>query len=322
MAKAFSFRGNDSVGAMVEDRLVKAGYDRVTDAGAASVSLTYFTSQQDLEDAYFDDGGLVQEAKAGSILIDLSPTTPTFARELNAVATVNDLAVVEAPLIVSNPVIPDAFGPKGNVSCFAAGDEEHMKLAAPVLEDLFGEVRVIGAPGAAQLARAAYTLQASAQIVSVIEADALYRAVRRSQPVPQESEFRTGAATTLAEEVLAAVGSSAFDGSSTVEMLMAELTAALGAADDADLILPQAEACMHLLELLSVIGGSDKNPAALSLAYREEEECAAAGLDWSRAEEAYGHLGGRDDDDDDYGFGAEGGDPDDPCDGYPGYSAN
>ncbi len=49
------------------------------------------------------------------------------------------------------------------------------------------------------------------------------------------------------------------------------------AADDVELILPQAEAAMHLLELLAVIGGADKAPSSLSLIYGEEADCAAQG---------------------------------------------
>ena len=79
-----------------------------------------------------------------------------------------------------------------------------------------------------------------------------------------------------------------FDGGYTVEMLMGELSAALMAADNMDLILPHAEASLHLLELLAVIGGADKSPAALALVYGEEAACAEQGLDWTRAEQAYG----------------------------------
>ena len=105
---------------------------------------------------------------------------------------------------------------------------------------------------------------------------------------------------------------------------MGELAAALTAADDADLIVPQAEACMHLLELLAVIGGSDKAPIALSLVYGEEKACADQGLDWTRAEHFYGEQEGQADGvlhdhghahDDDYD---EAGDYDD-YDGYAGY---
>ena len=103
-------------------------------------------------------------------------------------------------------------------------------------------------------------------------------------------------------------------------MLLAELSAALMAADDAEVILPGVEATMHLLELLVVIGGADMAPAALSLVYQDEAAGARAGLDWTRAEQAYAsEEAGEDCDYDDDGGDGDGGD-------FPGgfgaYSAN
>lgn len=106
---------------------------------------------------------------------------------------------------------------------------------------------------------------------------------------------------------------------------MGELTAALTTADDADLILPQAEAVQRLLELLAIIGGSDKAPSALSLVYREEDACAKEGLDWTRAEQTYGDHGHDHDHDEDADWGDDFGDAgimdDDGMTGaYPGFN--
>ena len=46
--------------------------------------------------------------------------------------------------------------------------------------------------------------------------------------------------------------------------------------------------------LLAVIGGADKAPATLALVYGEESACAEHGLDWTRAEQAYGQAAGED----------------------------
>ncbi|OUO88027.1 6-phosphogluconate dehydrogenase [Gordonibacter sp. An230] len=305
MRESFAFVGNETVGSMVEERLVALGYVRAKDAGDAGTVVTYCTSQTALEDVYFDEDGLVQIAAKGTLLVDLSPSTPSFARELGAVATVSDLVAVEAPLAVVDPVRADAFADKENLVCFAAGDEDALAAARPVLEAVAGTVRDMGGAGAGQLARAAWTLQTMAQIVSAIEADALYRAVRRSAPSFGQDILRVGSVSPLAESVLAAVGEGRFGGDYTVEMFMAELSAALTAADDADLILPQAEACLHLLELLAVIGGSDKAPSALALVYGEESACAEQGLDWTRAEAAFGE-GGEGYESDGDGFGDDG----------------
>ena len=287
MMKAYAFYGSPAIEAVVAPRLAEIGLKRVDDAAAADVALTYCTTTAELEEAYFGTRGFVSDMAAGSLLIDLSAVAPSFARELNAVALVNDLAMVEAPLVVSAISAPDAFA-KENLSCFAAGEENAVARASGVLAALFGQVHEAGGPGTAQLARAAFTLQMSAQVIAAIEADALYRSFRRSVTGAGLGATRPGAASPWANDVMEAVAAGRFDGPYTVEMLMAELSAALMAADDVELILPQAESAIHLLELLAVIGGAQKAPAALSLVYGDEASCAAAGLDWTRAEQAYG----------------------------------
>ena len=287
MAKAYAFYGNPAIGAIVEARLNEAGLKRVEDPASADVALTYCTTAADLEEAYFGTHGFVANMAAGSLLIDLSPVSPSFARELSAVALVNDLAMVEAPLVVSAVVAADAFA-RENLSCFAAGEEDAVARAGEVLSAIFGQVHEAGGPGTAQLARAAFTLQLAAQVVAAIEVDALYRSFRRSVTGAGLGAARPGAASPWANDVMEAVAAGRFDGPYTVEMLMGELSAALMAADDVELILPQAESAIHLLELLAVIGGAQKAPAALSLVYGDEASCAAAGLDWTRAEQAYG----------------------------------
>ena len=305
MELSFVYSGNETVGAMVVSRLEAAGCTRTDDVAHAEAIITYCTSQTALEDAYFDEQGLVQAAGKGALLIDLSASTPSFARELNAVAVVSDLMSVDVARA-------DAFGDRDNLVCFVGGDEEAVAEARPVLEAIAGTVQETGGAGSAQLARAAYTLQTTAQVISAVEADALYRAVRRSSASLDQATERVGAATPVAEQVLAAVNTGRFDGTYTVEMFMAELSAV-------DLILPQAEACLHLLELLAVIGGSDKAPAALALVYGEEKTCAEQGLDWTRAEQAYGDVAeGFDDlDDDGHDHGHDHGSFGD----YPGYGA-
>lgn len=163
MELSFVYSGNETVGAMVVSRLEAAGCTRTDDVAHAEAIITYCTSQTALEDAYFDEQGLVQAAGKGALLIDLSASTHSFARELNAVAVVSDLMSVEAPLVVVDVARADAFGDRDNLVCFVGGDEEAVAEARPVLEAIAGTVQETGGAGSAQLARAAYTLQTTAQ---------------------------------------------------------------------------------------------------------------------------------------------------------------
>ena len=120
--------------------------------------------------------------------------------------------------------------------------------------------------------------------------EALRRIAEGASMIRTKGEPGTG-------DVVQAVRQQRYTGDYTAEMLLAELSAALMAADDAEVILPGVEATMHLLELLVVIGGADMAPAALSLVYQDEAAGARAGLDWTRAEVAYGHPASEEDED-------------------------
>lgn len=62
MELSFVYSGNETVGAMVVSRLEAAGCTRTDDVAHAEAIITYCTSQTALEDAYFDEQGLVQAA--------------------------------------------------------------------------------------------------------------------------------------------------------------------------------------------------------------------------------------------------------------------
>ena len=115
MDKRYAFIGNDAVGDVVRERLDAAGWTRTDDVASAAMVVTYCTSQTALEDAYFDENGIVQAASPHTVLVDLSASTPSFARELNAVAIVSDLASIEAPLVVADPMQPDALSDRDNL---------------------------------------------------------------------------------------------------------------------------------------------------------------------------------------------------------------
>ena len=226
------------------------------------------TSGSALEDLYFGDEGLVTTTAPGSTLVDLSAATPNFAREINAVATVNDLIMVEAPATVRSLVAADAFA-RENLLGPVATEAELTDDVRRLLDAIFGEVVEVGAPGRAQLLRNTHTLPLAADLVSAIEAVALDDASARSVGALDADQIPLFSPVS-ADPVVQAVRQQRYTGDYTAEMLLAELSAALMAADDAEVILPGVEATMHLLELLVVIGGADMAPAALSLVYQDE----------------------------------------------------
>ena len=326
MAGTFAYLGIGVVGSAVERGLAALGWERSDDAGDADVVFTCFTHAGALEDAYFDTDGLVKRARTGALLVDLSASTPSFSRELSAVATVNDLRFVEAPIVVKDPSLARAFVPE-NVECYLAGDDDGALGEAEALVASFaGSVKRAGANGMAQLAKAACTAQIAAQVLAAAESYALFSlagASARESAVPEQAP--------LIGRMLAAVADDDFEGDYTIELFMGDVAAAMTVADDENLILPQLEATMHLLEVLAVIGGADMAPAALSLLYRDEQASADNGLDWTRAAGLFGEAGDHDHHHEHGGeegledYGLDEYDENDPfgfAGGFGGYSAN
>lgn len=289
----YAFRGNQHVIGCLEDRLAAAGFAREGETEEASHVITYCTSMTELEDLYFGEAGLLSKLAPEALVVDLSPVTPNFAAEMNAVVTISGYKMVTAPLVVKDKVASDALA-RENLRCFCFGEDGAVEEARPLLGALFAESEEVGSAGAAQLARSAISIQDSAEIVSAVECLALFRSAKASMSIADTVGVEPQACAPETLFMLEAVSEKRFNGTYTVEMMMAELSSVMMAADDYELILPQVESAFHLLELLAVIGGAAKSPAALSLVYGSDHDGEAYGLDWSRADALYAEDGNPD----------------------------
>lgn len=326
MPQSFVFVGATAVGQCVADNLIKAGFVAAGDLAAADIVVTYCKNQEDLENVYFDGSGIIATARKGTLLIDLSATTPASAKEMAGMAQVSDLRPVEAPVFVRDPTVPDAFKDAANLALFAAGEFDDVQAAEPALDAIAGRVERTGEAGTAQLAKCALTIQQAISLVGAIESDALVRAAAGAVDAHAalERALSLGCVPAWAHNLYHAIEGGVFASTYTVEMIMNEVACALAAAEDADLVVPQIEAVSYLLNLLATLGGVDLSAAAVALAYRDEDTAKKFGLDWNRAQEAYEALGAHDhDDDDEYDFDDEDDRDPSPFGGaFGGYSAN
>lgn len=332
MSKSFVFVGHQGIGSVLAENLVAAGFKAASDVDTADVIFTFCTSQESLENVYLEEEGIVSKAKPGSYLVDFSSTTPSFAREISAIAQVNDLHVVEAPLVVRDVTLPNAFGNPQNLLALVAGEEADANAVAEMLAAVVGMVEPCGGAGEAQLAKCAFTIQQVMQLQAFMEADALCRASGGLSAAVSTADrlVRSQLVSPQIQSLASALEESNFTSTCTVEVLLGEIETVLASADELNLIVPLSEAADYLLRLLATIGGVDMAASALSLVYRDEEESSKYGLDWGRAQEAYTSLGSVDDYDDE--------DDDEECDcghhhhhhhddedeygGFGGYSAN
>lgn len=300
MALNFVFVGATEVGSELASNLLEAGFKAAEGVSDADIVFTFTPFLEDTEEVYFGSEGMIALAKEGAYLVNLSAATPSLTHEIYALAQVSNMYALDAPLLVHDASREHAYADKTNVSMFLGGEADDIAAVKPALDAICADVVECGGPGRGQLAKAASTLQRASALVGLIEADSLCR-VAENEEVAASLIARTlaaGAAHTDIVNWYAAIVARKMESSYSADIMLGEVVSALSAADDIELILPQAESAEYLLQLLCTIGGVGKSTALLALIYSDEEECARHGLDWTRAQEAYDAMDGYDEDDD------------------------
>lgn len=306
MIRTYAFKGDEVIGDYLSRKLDENGYEQVSNIALADAVFVHCFHTGAIEDVFFDDDGLIKEATAETYLINLSPSTPSLAREVSAVAAVNDLRCVEAPLALKDPLAPKGLQDAANLLVYVGGEAQDCDAVRDCLEVLADSIVRSGDNGSAQLAKVCHTIRQASDVIAAVEELALCHSFHHDVASYVAGEFPLYLTDEALLKLTRSVNAGDFTSGYTNALLMSDVVAAMAAADDANLILPQLEAALHILELFGVIGGADKGVAALALLYRDEAEGVAQGLDWSRAQEYY--PAGEDDsgdvyDDEDFDFG-------------------
>lgn len=157
------------------DELVARGaiwHDTAGDVAAASdVVITIVGYPKDVEETYLGAGGIIERAKAGTILIDMTTSSPTLAGEIAAKAAEKGIAVLDAPVSGG-----DVGARTAKLSIMVGGTEEAFAAALPLFQ-LMGESIVRqGGPGAGQHTKMCNQIAIAATMLAVSESLAYAKA--------------------------------------------------------------------------------------------------------------------------------------------------
>lgn len=118
----------------------------------------------DVEEVYFGDKGLIGAARPGSILVDLTTSSPELAMRIHAAAATRGVAALDAPVSGG-----DIGARNATLTIMAGGDEGAFEAAKPVLE-LFGPTVIRqGGPGAGQHTKMTNQISVAGCLISAME---------------------------------------------------------------------------------------------------------------------------------------------------------
>ena len=136
----------DIVEAAVEDG-VKAGAVKAqspADAAAQSeMVITMLPNSPHVKEAILGENGVIEGAKPGTLIVDMSSIDPMISREIAAELAAKNINMMDAPVSGGEPKAID-----GTLSIMVGGRNEDFAIAEPVLKTMGSSVQLVGEIGA------------------------------------------------------------------------------------------------------------------------------------------------------------------------------
>lgn len=150
------------------ENLVKAGAKGAASAaevvGSVEVLLTCLPGSPEVESLYLDAGGLVELAKPGNVLVDLSSVLPSTPRKLEARLKARGVHFLEAP--VSGGV---SGARAATLAIMAGGDAAVLERVRPILAAIGPNIYHVGAAGCGNTVKAINNMMASVNALAMME---------------------------------------------------------------------------------------------------------------------------------------------------------
>ena len=140
-------------------------------AAASDVVITIVGFPPDVEATYLGANGLVEAAKPGSLLIDMTTSSPAMAKRIAAQAAARGVAVLDAPVSGG-----DVGAKNAALSIMCGGDAAAFARARPIFEKMGKTINLMGPAGAGQHTKMANQIVIASTVLGTAEGLAYARA--------------------------------------------------------------------------------------------------------------------------------------------------
>lgn len=138
---------------------------------SSGVVITMVGFPKDVEEVYFSPGNILDSAAPGTVLIDMTTTSPTLAEKIAVEGSARGLRVLDAPVTGG-----DSGARDGTLSILVGGDPTDYKACLPLFQTMGQTVTHFGPAGCGQHAKLANQIMIAGALSGVCEALAYARA--------------------------------------------------------------------------------------------------------------------------------------------------
>ncbi|WP_110954221.1 NAD(P)-dependent oxidoreductase [Anaerosinus massiliensis] len=219
-------------------------------AQTCNVIITMVGYPKDVEDIYFGDQGLIDHAKLGTYLIDMTTSSPRLSKQISQVAQSKGIFALDAPVSGG-----DIGAREAKLSIMVGGDERAYTAMKPIFEVLGKNIQYLGLAGAGQYTKMCNQIAIASNMMGVCEA-IIYAKKVGLDPNAVLTSISTGAAgswslSNLAPRMIQGDYAPGF----YVKHFIKDMGIAIESAKEVDLELPGLNLAKKLYDQLSAEGG-------------------------------------------------------------------
>jgi 2-hydroxy-3-oxopropionate reductase len=134
-------------------------------AETSDVVITMLPGPPEVEEVVAGEGGLLEGATGGSLIVDMSTSSPHLARQLAHAAREKGVGMLDAPVSGG-----DVGARDGTLSIMVGGEDDDFERARPLFEVMGETIVHVGKAGAGQVVKASNQIVVALVIEAVAEA--------------------------------------------------------------------------------------------------------------------------------------------------------
>ncbi|HZZ59457.1 MAG TPA: NAD(P)-dependent oxidoreductase [Opitutaceae bacterium] len=233
-------------------------------AAEAEVVITMVGFPADVEQIHFGAGGILERVKPGTLLIDMTTSSPVLARRIAEAAARKGCGGLDAPVSGG-----DVGAREARLVIMAGGAAADFERAKPLFERMGKNIALLGPAGSGQSCKMANQIAVAVGMVAWVEALA-YARKAGLDPAQVHASISGGAAgswamTHLAPRALAGNFAPGF----YVKHLLKDLKIALDSAREIGADLPGLALAQRVYEEVSAMGWQESGTQVLYRRYTE-----------------------------------------------------
>lgn len=256
-------RNQEAVGDLVAAGAVSAATPKDV-AAQSDIVITMLPNSPHVKEVVLGASGIIEGAKQGTIVIDMSSIAPLVSREVGAQLAEKGVAFLDAPVSGGEPKAID-----GTLSVMVGGNQAIFDKCYPVMKAMAGSVVLTGDIGAGNVTKLANQIIVAINIAAMSEALVL-ASKAGVEPELVYKAIRGGlAGSTVLEAKAPLVMDRKFEPGFRINLHIKDLNNVLETSHEMGVPLPLTASVMEMMQALRVDGMGDADHGSLIRYYEK-----------------------------------------------------